>query len=110
LGYIQVAGKTGTLKPRGHAATSSWFIGFAPSQKPAIAIALLLQIQDKWHMKAAMSARDLLRYYFARQGARNVTFPFEVSAPRPAEPGPLLPATNTPEKADTETQKRDKKP
>jgi penicillin-binding protein A len=79
LGYIQVAGKTGTLKPRGHDVTSSWFIGFAPSQKPTVVLALLLQIQDKWHKKAATSGRDLLRYYFARRGARNVTPPFELT-------------------------------
>jgi penicillin-binding protein A len=85
LGYIQVAGKTGTLKPNRHSPTSSWFIGFAPSQKPTIAIGLLLKISDQWHKKAATTARDLLRYYFARRGARNVSFPFELSPSARAE-------------------------
>lgn len=84
LGYIQVAGKTGTLKPNRTSPTSSWFIGFAPSQKPTVAVGLLLKISDHWHKKAATTARDLLRYYFARRGARNVTFPFELSTNHPA--------------------------
>jgi len=84
LGYIQVAGKTGTLKPSRTSPTSSWFIGFAPSQKPTVAVGLLLKISDHWHKKAATTARDLLRYYFARRGARNVTFPFELAGTRSA--------------------------
>lgn len=75
LGYLQVAGKTGTLKPSRDGPTSSWFVGFAPSEKPAVVVGVLHQISDHWHQKAPTTARDLLRLYFARHGARGVTSP-----------------------------------
>jgi penicillin-binding protein A len=75
LGYLQVAGKTGTLKPARGGPTSSWFIGFAPSNKPKIVVSVLLQIEDAWHEKAPSLARDLFRAYFAERGAKNVTPP-----------------------------------
>jgi penicillin-binding protein A len=110
LGYIQVAGKTGTLKPRGHDVTSSWFIGFAPSQKPTVVLALLLQIQDKWHKKAATSARDLLRYYFARRGARNVTPPFELTTVPYVAPPALTPNGAPTAKPHSDSGERESQP
>lgn len=75
LRSVRVAGKTGTLRPTPKAPTTSWFVGFAPSRRPQIAIAVLLQNGAIWHRKANEVARDILRAYFAAQGVRGVTPP-----------------------------------
>jgi cell division protein FtsI/penicillin-binding protein 2 len=72
---IRVAGKTGTLRPGSSGETTSWFIGFAPSQKPEIVVSVMLENGPVWRQKAAEVARDLLRVYFHRKGARNVIDP-----------------------------------
>ena len=59
-----VAGKTGTLYE--NEATISWFIGFAPSRQPEIALSVVLQNGRLWHRKANQVARDWLQEYFAR--------------------------------------------
>lgn len=73
LGPIQAAGKTGTLKPEESGPTSSWFVGFAPSRAPRVAIAVLLQNPDQWHKKAHKVARDLFAYYFSERGVAIAT-------------------------------------
>ncbi len=75
LGSIRVAGKTGTLPPDDEGPTSSWFVGFAPSTQPEIAVSVLLLNPAKWHRKANEVARDLFRTYFAARGVRGVTSP-----------------------------------
>jgi cell division protein FtsI/penicillin-binding protein 2 len=71
LGRIRVAGKTGTLRPETRTATTSWFIGFAPSRAPRIAVSVLLQNGASYRRKAAEVARDVLRLYFEEgRGAR----------------------------------------
>jgi penicillin-binding protein A len=76
LGNISVAGKTGTLRPDGKDATTSWFLGFAPSRKPEICVAVMLQNPPVWRRKASEVARDVLRCHFAgRAGVKN---PFEI--------------------------------
>ena len=72
---IRVAGKTGTLRPDSSGETTSWFIGFAPSQKPEIVVSVMLENGAVWRQRAAEVARDLLRVYFHRKGARNVLDP-----------------------------------
>lgn len=64
LGRVRVAGKTGTLRPQTRTATTSWFIGFAPSRAPRIAVSVLLQNGASYRRKAAEVARDVLRLYF----------------------------------------------
>jgi penicillin-binding protein A len=76
LGNIGIAGKTGTLRADGKDATTSWFLGFAPSRKPEICIAVMLQNPPVWRRKASEVARDLLRCHFA--GRAGVRSPFEV--------------------------------
>jgi cell division protein FtsI/penicillin-binding protein 2 len=75
LGSVKVAGKTGTLQPDDAGPTASWFVGFAPSRAPQIAISVLLLNPELWHQKANQVARDLLRVYFAERGAPGVTSP-----------------------------------
>jgi penicillin-binding protein A len=72
---IQVAGKTGTLTNYKDNRFYTWFIGFAPADKPEIAISTLIVNTPSWQIKAAMLARDVLRAYFAKHGAKGVTPP-----------------------------------
>jgi penicillin-binding protein A len=75
LGDVRAAGKTGTLQPDSDEPTTSWFIGFAPSRKPRIAISVLLENGPGWRRKANEVGRDVLRAYFAARGYRGVTMP-----------------------------------
>jgi cell division protein FtsI/penicillin-binding protein 2 len=71
LNHVSVAGKTGTLGVKD--ATISWFVGFAPSQKPEIAISVLLENSPVWHKKANEVARDWLIDYFSRKHSRRIS-------------------------------------
>ncbi len=75
LPNVPVAGKTGTLRPERGGPTSSWFVGFAPSNKPRVVVAVVLWNSDLWHQKGNMVARDLLRAFFHARGANGVTSP-----------------------------------
>lgn len=75
LGDIRVAGKTGTLSDADEEAVTSWFIGFAPSQSPRIAVSVMLDNGPGWREKANEVGRDVLRSYFAARGARGVVAP-----------------------------------
>jgi peptidoglycan glycosyltransferase len=75
LGDVRAAGKTGTLQPNADEPTTSWFLGFAPSRKPRIALSVLLENGVGWRRKANEVGRDVLRCYFAARGYRGVTLP-----------------------------------
>lgn len=75
LRSVRVAGKTGTLRPAPAAPTTSWFTGFAPSRRPEVAVAVLLQNGAVWHRKANEVGRDLFRNYFAARGVKGITAP-----------------------------------
>jgi peptidoglycan glycosyltransferase len=56
---LAIAGKTGTAEnPFG--APHSWFIGFAPADRPALAFAVLVEHGGYGSTEAAPIARDLL--------------------------------------------------
>jgi len=77
---IHVAGKTGTLtKPTAEGPFYTWWVGFAPSDKPEIAISVLVANGAKWRVKATNLASDMLRVYFADKGAPGVRSPFDPS-------------------------------
>ncbi|HSC87256.1 MAG TPA: penicillin-binding transpeptidase domain-containing protein [Polyangiaceae bacterium] len=86
LGAIQAAGKTGTLRPRGSELTSSWFVGFAPSDKPRVVVSVVLLNSDLWFQKGQQLARDLLRVYFAKAGVPGVTAPWTPGEGSVAQP------------------------
>ena len=74
---IDVAGKTGTGQWRNHnmKLNLAWFVGFAPLDKPEVAIAVLIEgiiPQDKIQggLTATPVARDILKAYFERPGNR----------------------------------------
>jgi peptidoglycan glycosyltransferase len=72
VGPVQVAGKTGTLKPSRDAPTTNWFIGFAPSEEPRVVVSVLLQNPDKWVRKGHQLGRDLIQVYLKHLGVAGV--------------------------------------
>jgi cell division protein FtsI/penicillin-binding protein 2 len=75
LPNISVAGKTGSLTRAETQQFYTWFVGFAPSRAPEIAISVLAVNTPTWRAKANVIARDVLRAYFASRGASGVTRP-----------------------------------
>ena len=74
LGSVTVGGKTGTLTEHSTDRHYTWFVGFAPSEEPEVAVSVLVVNTPIWQVKAADLARDVLRSYFA-QKARGATKP-----------------------------------
>jgi cell division protein FtsI/penicillin-binding protein 2 len=72
---ITVAGKTGTLTDHVQDRHYTWFIGFAPSEEPEVAVSVLVVNTPIWQVKAADIARDVLRAYFAEHGRPGVAHP-----------------------------------
>jgi cell division protein FtsI/penicillin-binding protein 2 len=81
LGQLRVSGKTGTLRPEANEGMTSWFIGFAPSQKPEIIVSVMLENGTVWRHKANELARDVLRSYFHGHGRPWVTDPLASPSP-----------------------------
>jgi cell division protein FtsI/penicillin-binding protein 2 len=75
LPRIAVAGKTGTLTRKEGERYYTWFVGYAPAENPEVAVATLVVNTPIWRIKAAELARDVLRAYFAKDGARAVLAP-----------------------------------
>lgn len=75
-GYLKetrVAGKTGTLEGKGYLFT--WWVGFAPSDDPQVALSVLVANRGDWRVKGTQVASDMLRVYFADKGVKGVTDP-----------------------------------
>jgi cell division protein FtsI/penicillin-binding protein 2 len=53
----------------------TWFVGFAPADKPEVAIAALVVNTPLWRIKGPQLARDVLRAYFSQHGYPGVTPP-----------------------------------
>ncbi|MFC1642663.1 penicillin-binding transpeptidase domain-containing protein [Myxococcota bacterium] len=75
LPNISVAGKTGTLTREKRNRYYTWFVGFAPADKPEIALAALVVNTPVWRIKAPLVAANVLRAYFAKQGRPGVSAP-----------------------------------
>lgn len=60
---VQVAGKTGSLSTSSPYRAYSWWVGFAPIDKPKIAVAALVVNDPKWRIKGSYVAREALRKY-----------------------------------------------
>jgi len=70
---VTVAGKTGTLSAetdRGYVGYS-WFVGFAPAEKPRIAFAIALGNGAQWRIKAAYVARQIVATYLSETSPKN---------------------------------------
>ncbi|MEJ2010127.1 MAG: penicillin-binding transpeptidase domain-containing protein, partial [Acidobacteriota bacterium] len=65
---VHVAGKTGTASALdGSRTTQAWFVGFAPAERPEIALVVFLD-RGTGEQNAAPLAGKLLRHYFAAKG------------------------------------------
>jgi cell division protein FtsI/penicillin-binding protein 2 len=61
---VAVAGKTGTLDRHKPYLSYSWFVGFAPAERPQVAVAVLLGNRAAARLRAHQVARELLSSYF----------------------------------------------
>ena len=61
---VAAAGKTGTAQWSSKKNPHAWFIGFAPYEKPELAIAVLVEEGVEGSTMAAPIARDILAWYF----------------------------------------------
>jgi cell division protein FtsI/penicillin-binding protein 2 len=68
LDPIPVAGKTGSLNGRDPDGHYEWFIGVAPADEPAVAVATLVVNRGKWRRSASQVAADVLRAWFCAEG------------------------------------------
>jgi penicillin-binding protein A len=68
---IAVAGKTGSLDRKDPYLAYSWFVGFAPAERPEVAVAVLIANGPDWHVKAHQVAREVLGSYF--EGGRDAS-------------------------------------
>jgi cell division protein FtsI/penicillin-binding protein 2 len=60
---LAVAGKTGSLSSNNPYRAYSWWVGYAPADKPRIALAVLVVNGALWRIKSSFVARELLREY-----------------------------------------------
>lgn len=61
---VRVAGKTGTLSQAAPYRGYSWFVGYAPAERPEVAVAVLLANGPKTNLRAHRVAAALLQSYF----------------------------------------------
>jgi len=73
LADIAVAGKTGSLSdhPPLPFKDYSWFVGFAPAEKPRIAVAVVVVNGHRWQVKASALARATFQSFFGAEQARS---------------------------------------
>jgi cell division protein FtsI/penicillin-binding protein 2 len=69
---VEVAGKTGSLADADPYRDYSWFVGYAPAERPEIAVATVIVNERLWHARAPTVAREALEAYFAARPAGGV--------------------------------------
>jgi cell division protein FtsI/penicillin-binding protein 2 len=58
---LRVAGKTGTLtKTEPFYMEHSWFVGYAPAEKPQIVVSVVLGNPENWHLRGQEAAKRLI--------------------------------------------------
>ena len=62
---VEVAGKTGSLAERDPYRDYSWFVGFAPVDRPEVAVAVVVANGRLWRVRAPTVAREALDAYFS---------------------------------------------
>ncbi len=67
-------GKTGTVEMPGHP-DNSMYVGFAPADKPEVAIAVIVEGGGFGSVSAAPIAQEVLRTYFQKQGFKPTAKP-----------------------------------
>ena len=95
LTTVDVGGKTGTLATkRGRLyRLNTWFVGFAPVDKPEVAVAVLAVNGRAWRAKGVSIARDALAAWFMhRNGTLNIAHEGDPEPPdETPEKGPITP-------------------
>jgi peptidoglycan glycosyltransferase len=66
---VHVAGKTGSLADPSPYRDYSWFVGYAPAEKPEIAVATVVVNDRLWHARAPTVAKEALEAFFAARQA-----------------------------------------
>lgn len=66
---VAVAGKTGSLSDQNPFRDYSWFVGYAPADHPAVAVATLIVNGPIWRTHAPAVAKDALETYFSSRVA-----------------------------------------
>lgn len=61
---VSAGGKTGSLTDYETGLDTSWFVGFAPADRPRVAVASVVVNTPIWHVKAPTVAKEALRSYF----------------------------------------------
>jgi membrane peptidoglycan carboxypeptidase len=67
---ISVAGKTGTLSEERPYRGYTWWVGFAPSDAPTIALGVVVINRPEWRIKASDAARFALEHWLVSRPAR----------------------------------------
>ncbi|HEX9053003.1 MAG TPA: penicillin-binding transpeptidase domain-containing protein [Anaeromyxobacter sp.] len=62
---VEVAGKTGSLADPSPFRDYSWFVGFAPADRPEVIVATVVVNGRLWHARAPQVAREALEAFFA---------------------------------------------
>ncbi len=62
---VEVAGKTGSLADPSPYRDYSWFVGFAPADRPEVVVATVIVNDRLWHARAPQVAREALEAFFA---------------------------------------------
>jgi cell division protein FtsI/penicillin-binding protein 2 len=66
---VEVAGKTGSLADAKPYRDYSWFVGYAPADKPAVIVATVVVNERLWHARAPTVAKEALEAFFATRVA-----------------------------------------
>jgi cell division protein FtsI/penicillin-binding protein 2 len=66
---MSVAGKTGSLSDAEPFRDYTWFVGYAPADRPEVAVATVIVNERLWHVRAPTVAREALEAFFATRGA-----------------------------------------
>ncbi|MEW5855404.1 MAG: penicillin-binding transpeptidase domain-containing protein, partial [Myxococcota bacterium] len=61
LGDIAAAGKTGSLAEQGPFRDYSWFVGYAPADKPTVAVSVFVMNHAQWRIRASYVGREVLK-------------------------------------------------
>ena len=62
---VHVAGKTGSLNEQRPFRDHTWFVGYAPAEKPQVVVASVVVNGPLWRVRAPWVAREALAAYFA---------------------------------------------
>lgn len=66
---VPVAGKTGSLAEPNPFRDYSWFVGYAPAEKPEVVVATVVVNGRLWHARAPIVAKEALEAFFASRVA-----------------------------------------